>query len=83
MGHWMRAAFLGPDAVPGTPEVTNKVEEPAVPSGPTKLKGPAGLLLAAAWNLTVVLAGTVAVHDIVVQCVDKPAAGFASFAEEI
>ena len=28
-------SFLGPDAVPGTPEVTNKIEEPAVPSGPT------------------------------------------------
>jgi len=27
--------FLGPDAVPGSPEVTNKVEAPAVPSGPT------------------------------------------------
>ena len=27
--------FLGPDAVPGTPEVMNKVEAPAVPSGPT------------------------------------------------
>lgn len=28
-------SFLGPDAAVGTPEVTNKVEEPAVPSGPT------------------------------------------------
>ena len=28
-------SFLGPDAVPGSPEVTNKVEAPAVPSGPT------------------------------------------------
>ena len=27
--------FLGPDAVPGSTEVTNKVEAPAVPSGPT------------------------------------------------
>jgi len=28
-------SFLGPDVVPGAAEVTNKVEAPAVPSGPT------------------------------------------------
>jgi peptide/nickel transport system permease protein len=28
-------SFLGPDAATGSPEVTNKVEAPAVPSGPT------------------------------------------------
>ena len=33
---------------------------PEVPLGPTKLNGPFGLLLAAAWNCTAVFAGTVA-----------------------
>ena len=39
---------------------------PAVPSGPTKVNGPAALLLAATWNLTVVFAGVDAVHERVV-----------------
>jgi hypothetical protein len=55
---------------------------PAVPSGPTKLKTPAALLLAAAWNRRVVLAGAVPFHDSVVQLGVKPTAGLASFAPE-
>ncbi len=47
----------------------------AVPSGPTKEKGPAALLLPAAWNRTVVDAGVVAVHESVVQDVLAPATG--------
>ena len=39
----------------------------AVPSGPIKLNGPAGLLLPAIWNRSVVFAGTVAFHDSVFQ----------------
>ena len=39
----------------------------AVPSGPTKLNGPVGELLAATWNWSVVFAGTVAVQESVVQ----------------
>ncbi len=54
----------------------------AVPSGPTKLKAPPELLLPAAWNLSVVFAGTVAVHDKVVHVAAKPVAGLASFTEE-
>lgn len=63
----------------GPPLVKNV---PAVPSGPTKLKTPAALLLAAAWNRRVVLAGAVPFHDSVVQLGVKPTAGLASFAEE-
>ena len=55
----------------------------AVLSGPTKLKGPLTLLLPAAWNLRVVLAGTVAFHDSVVQLAVNPVAGLASFSAEI
>jgi hypothetical protein len=55
---------------------------PAVPSGPTKLKGPPALLLAAAWNLKFVLAGTVAFHASVVQLGVLPTAGLASFSPE-
>ena len=55
---------------------------PAVPSGPTKLNGPALLLLAATWNLTLVPAGCVALNVSVVQVGLRPAAGFASFTEE-
>ena len=53
------------------PLLLKKVE--AVPSGPTKLKGPFGSLLPAAWNLTVVFAGVVAVQESVVQLGDDPA----------
>jgi len=56
---------------------------PLVPSGPTKLKGPEALLLAAAWSWTFVLAGVVAVQEIVVQSGVEPAAGLASFTEEM
>jgi hypothetical protein len=56
---------------------------PAVASGPTKLNTPLILLLAAAWNLRVVLAGTVAFHDSVLQVGVAPGAGLASFAEEM
>jgi hypothetical protein len=54
----------------------------AVPSGPTKVKTPAGLPLAAAWSRSVVPAGTVPFQEIVVQFGVAPAAGFASFTEE-
>ena len=53
-----------------------------VPSGPTKLKGPEELLLAAAWNLTVVFAGVDAVHDSVVQVVVAPATTLLSLSED-
>ena len=55
----------------------------AVPSGPTKLKGPAALLLAATCNLSVVLAGTVAFQEIVPHVGVMPDAGLASLADEI
>ena len=54
-----------------------------VPSGPTKLNGPLTLLLPAAWNLSVVFAGTLPVQDNVVHVAEKLAAGFASFRDEI
>jgi hypothetical protein len=53
-----------------------------VPSGPTKVNGPSTLLLAAAWNLTVVFGGVFAVHENVVQEGEAPVAGFASFDDE-
>jgi hypothetical protein len=62
------------------PLVVKKVA--AVPSGPTKLNGPLTLVLAAAWNLSVVFAGRLADHDNVVHVAEKPVAGFASFTEE-
>jgi len=40
-------------------------------------------LLAATWNFTEVLAGVVADHESVVQCVTDPAAGFASRIEDV
>ena len=55
----------------------------AVPSGPTKLNGPAALLLAAIWNLTPVPAGVVALKVRFVQFGVRPAAGFASFSDEV
>ena len=55
---------------------------PAVPSGPTKLNGPFGLLLPATWNFTPVPAGVFAVQESVVQCAVLPGFGFASFSEE-
>ena len=63
------------------PLVVKNVE--AVPSGPTKLNGPFTLLLAAAWNLTAVFAGTLAVQDKVVHSAEKPLAGFASLTDEM
>ena len=54
----------------------------AVPSGPTKLKGPEAELLAATWNWSVVLAGVEAVQESVVQSVVKPAAGLLSLSDE-
>ena len=56
---------------------------PAVPSGPTKLNGPFKLLLAAIWNWTEVPAGVSAFHDTVLQVAVAPAAGLASFSEEM
>jgi hypothetical protein len=55
---------------------------PLVLSGPTKLNGPFGSLLAAAWNRSVVFAEVEAVHERVVQVAMLPTAGFASFSEE-
>ena len=55
----------------------------AVPPGPTKLKGPNWLLLAATWNFKVVLAGTVA-FQLRVPHVDVPAtAGLESFVLDV
>jgi hypothetical protein len=54
----------------------------AVPSGPTKVNGPALLLLPATWNFTAVPAGVAAVNDIVVHVGVLPVAGFASFSDE-
>jgi hypothetical protein len=53
-----------------------------VVSGPTKLNGPFESLLPAAWNITVVPLGVLAVHDSVVQFGVLPTVGFASFSEE-
>jgi hypothetical protein len=55
----------------------------AVPSGPTKLNGPPGLPLAAAWKRTLVPGGAVALHDNDVQCGVPPGIGLASLADEI
>lgn len=55
----------------------------AVPSGPTKLNGPATLLLPATWNFTLVFAGVVAVHESVFQFGAAPSAGLVSFTVEI
>jgi hypothetical protein len=63
------------------PLIVKKV--PAVPSGPTKLNSPNALLLPAAWNLSVVFAGILAVHDSVVHVAENPVGGFASLIEEI
>src|SRR5262245_18148214 len=57
--------------------------EVAVPSGPTKVNGPVELLLAAAWNLTLEPAGADAVHPIESQVGVAPAAGFASFRDDV
>ena len=54
----------------------------AVPSGPTKVNGPALLLLPATWNFTAVPAGVAAVTDSVVHVGVLPAAGFASLTDE-
>lgn len=54
----------------------------AVPSGPTKLQGPVGELLAAIWNLTEVFAGVVAFHEKLPQMGLMPPDGSASFTEE-
>src|SRR6185369_11485571 len=54
----------------------------AVPSGPIKLNTPAGSLLPAIWNLSVVFAGTVAFYDSEVQRANSPGGGLASFAPE-
>jgi hypothetical protein len=51
------------------------------PPGPTKVKGPAGLLLAAAWNCTVVFAGVDAVKERFQRAV-LPEVGLASFNRE-
>jgi len=55
----------------------------AVPSGPMKLNGPAGLLLAAAWNRSVVFAGVVPVHDRLFQCAGASGSGLESFTVEV
>ena len=46
------------------------------------MKGPIGLLLAAAWNLTEVLAGVVAFHESVVHLGATLPDGLASFTTE-
>ena len=55
----------------------------AVLSGPTKLKGPVGELLAATWNWSVVLAGTEAVQESVVQSGVNVGAGLLSLSDEM
>src|SRR5262245_33828252 len=55
----------------------------AVPSGPTKLNGPLALSPAAAWNLTFVPAGVVAIHDSAPQFTIVPAGGLASFTDDV
>ena len=54
----------------------------AVPSGPTKLKGPIAELLAATWNRSVVLAGVAAFQESVVQIGVKPTGGLLSLRDE-
>src|SRR4051812_31898178 len=53
----------------------------AVPSGPTKLNGPSGLLLAAAWNFSAVPAGTSAFHARLPHVAEADA-GLASFTDD-
>ena len=48
-----------------------------------KLNGPEAELLPATWNCTLVFAGVVAVHEIVVHVGLNPAAGLASLTAEI
>ena len=48
----------------------------AVPSGPTKLNGPNGELLAAAWKRSVVPAGVEPFHESEVQTGDAPGYAF-------
>ena len=55
----------------------------AVPSGPTKLKGPEALMLPATWNFTVVLAGVVAFHAIDVHVAEAPETAPLSFVDEM
>jgi hypothetical protein len=55
----------------------------AVPSGPRKLKGPEAELLAAAWNLTAVPAGVVAVQESAPQRWRAGADGLESFSAEV
>src|SRR4051812_31232140 len=62
------------------PLVVKKV--PDVPSGPTKLKGPEALLLAATWKRRVVFAGVVAVQESVVHVADEPVTAPLSFVDE-
>ena len=54
----------------------------AVPSGPTKLKGPEAELLAATWKRSVVLAGVEAVQESVDQSAVNPVGGLASLSAE-
>ncbi len=54
----------------------------AVPSGPTKLKGPLTELEPAAWKRSVVFAGVVPFQERVDQIGVRPAAGLLSFGEE-
>src|SRR5258706_13580899 len=54
----------------------------AVPSGPTKLNGPAAALLPATWNWSAVPAGVVAFQDNVCQAGANPGAGLLSMSAE-
>ena len=55
----------------------------AVPSGPTKLNGPAARLLAATWNWSVVLTGVVSLHARLLQCTVSPGLGLASLVDDV
>ena len=55
----------------------------AVESGPTNVKGPVALLLAAIWNLRLVFAGLTVVQDNDGQVGVYPAAGLLSLSEDV
>jgi hypothetical protein len=57
------------------------VQKVPAPLGPTKVNGPVGLLLAAAWNCTVVFATVEAVQERLQRAV-FPADGLASLIDE-
>ena len=67
----IRIAALDACVISAAGEVVKKV--PAVPSGPTKLKGPLTELLPATWNVIEVFAGVDAFHERVDQMGVTPA----------